>query len=276
MQKYVIFNKVCKIFRCPISVFQKEYITSLKIYKVLISVIKPYNTSETKKMEVASMFNAIAYRYDFLNHFLSLGIDKCWRKKAIKEAGKNQPSKILDIATGTGDLTFAAARLNPREIIGIDISEEMLAIARKKLAKKNYPFTIRFETGDSENIHFPDNTFDTAIVAFGVRNFENLEKGLSEINRVLQKGGKFVVLEFSQPRNYLFNKLYHFYFLKIVPFFGKLFSKDERAYTYLPESVDAFPDGEKFLLHMNKCGFINLTFKPLTFGIATLYTGIKA
>lgn len=239
-------------------------------------MIKPYNASESKKAQVASMFNAIAHRYDFLNHFLSLGIDKCWRKKAIKEVGTVRPAKILDIATGTGDLTFAAARLNPEEITGIDISEEMLAYARQKLAKRNYPFAVRFETGDSENINYPDFTFDAAMVAFGVRNFENLDKGLSEINRVLRKKGKLVVLEFSQPRNYLFNKLYHFYFFKIVPFFGKLFSKDERAYSYLPESVDAFPDGEKFLKHMANNGFENLTFKTLTFGIATLYTGIKA
>jgi demethylmenaquinone methyltransferase / 2-methoxy-6-polyprenyl-1,4-benzoquinol methylase len=239
-------------------------------------VIKPYNIEGSKKEQVASMFNNIARRYDFLNHFLSFGIDKGWRRKAIKEVGKINPKKIIDIATGTGDLAFAALRLKPESIAGIDISKEMLAIAKQKLNKRQSSASIHFEEGDSENILFPDNTFDAATVAFGVRNFEDLDKGLSEINRVLRKGGKLVVLEFSQPRNYLFNKLYHFYSFKIIPFFGKLFSKDNRAYKYLPESVNAFPDGERFLEHMSSAGFNNLTFKPLTFGIATLYTGIKA
>jgi len=263
---------------CDISVFRKEYITSLKNFFIFkdLYVISPYNTAESKKEQVASMFNSIAHQYDFLNHFLSLGIDKLWRKKAIKEVGTVNPLKILDIATGTGDLAFAAAKLNPQEIIGIDISEEMLVYAKQKLIKRNYPFTIQFEKGDSENINYPDFTFDAAMVAFGVRNFENLDKGILEINRVLRKNGKLVVLEFSQPRNYLFNKLYHFYFFNIVPFFGKLFSKDVRAYTYLPESVNAFPDGKNFLTHLANNGFTNLTFKTLTFGIATLYTGIKA
>jgi demethylmenaquinone methyltransferase / 2-methoxy-6-polyprenyl-1,4-benzoquinol methylase len=238
-------------------------------------VVKPYNDSGSKKEQVASMFDNIAYRYDFLNHFLSMGIDKCWRRKAIKEAGTVKPEKILDIATGTGDLAFAAAKINPKSVTGIDISEEMLAIARQKLVKKNISIEYTFEKGDSENIIFPENTFDAATVAFGVRNFEDLDKGLSEIFRVLNHGGKLVVLEFSQPRNYLFKKIYHFYFFKIVPFFGKLFSKDNRAYKYLPESVNAFPDGEQFLKRMANAGFNNLTFKPLTMGIATLYTGIK-
>jgi demethylmenaquinone methyltransferase / 2-methoxy-6-polyprenyl-1,4-benzoquinol methylase len=239
-------------------------------------VVKPYNIKGSKKEQVASMFNNIAQHYDFLNHFLSFGIDKCWRRKAIKEVGKINPKKIIDIATGTGDLAFAALRLKPESIAGIDISEEMLAIAKQKLDKRQTSASIHFEKGDSENISFPDNTFDAATVAFGVRNFEDLDKGLSEINRVLRKGGKLVVLEFSKPRNYLFNKLYRFYSFKIIPFFGKLFSKDDRAYKYLPESVNAFPDGERFLEHMSNVGFNNLTFKPLTFGIATLYTGIKA
>jgi demethylmenaquinone methyltransferase/2-methoxy-6-polyprenyl-1,4-benzoquinol methylase len=239
-------------------------------------VIKPYNIKGSKKEQVASMFNNIAQHYDFLNHFLSFGIDKCWRKKAIKTAGSVNPKKILDIATGTGDLAFAALRLQPDEITGIDISEEMLAIANQKLKKRNTSTSIHFEKGDSENISFPDHTFDAATVAFGVRNFEDLDKGLSEIHRVLCMGGKLVVLEFSQPRNYLFKKLYYFYFFRILPFFGRLFSKDDRAYKYLPESVDAFPYGEKFLEHMTAAGFNCLTFKSLTFGIATLYTGIKA
>ena len=239
-------------------------------------MIKPYSSDTGKKEQVAQMFDNIAHKYDFLNHFLSVGIDKSWRKKAIKEVGLNKPSKILDIATGTGDLAFAAEKLNPKEITGIDISNEMLAIARQKLEKRNSSVNFRFETGDSENIQYPNASFDAAMVAFGVRNFENLDKGLSEICRVLTTGGKFVVLEFSQPHNFLFKKLYHFYFFKIVPFFGKLFSKDQRAYKYLPESVSVFPDGEHFAMHMKNAGFENIHFKPLTFGIATLYAGTKA
>lgn len=238
-------------------------------------MIKPYKEEGSKKEQVALMFNNIAPKYDFLNHFLSMGIDKCWRKKAIKEVSSVQPLKILDIATGTGDLTFTACKLNPVEIVGIDISKEMLNIAEQKRLKFKTSVSIRFELGDSENINYPDNTFDAAMVAFGVRNFENLDKGLAEINRTLKRGGKLVVLEFSKPRNILFKRLYHFYMFKIVPFFGKIFSKDVRAYTYLPESVNAFPDGKNFLSHMKDTGFTELKVKSLTFGIASIYSGVK-
>jgi demethylmenaquinone methyltransferase/2-methoxy-6-polyprenyl-1,4-benzoquinol methylase len=238
-------------------------------------VIKPYKEEGSKKEQVALMFNNIAPKYDFLNHFLSLGIDKCWRKRAIHEIGTVKPKKILDIATGTGDLAFAACKINPEEIIGIDISSEMLNIANQKRLKFKSSVSIKFEPGDSENINHPDNSFDAAMVAFGVRNFENLDKGLSEINRVLKKDGKLVVLEFSKPKNIFFKKIYHFYLFKIVPFFGKMFSKDANAYTYLPESVHAFPDGELFLDHMANVGFKELKAIPLTFGIASIYTGIK-
>jgi demethylmenaquinone methyltransferase/2-methoxy-6-polyprenyl-1,4-benzoquinol methylase len=238
-------------------------------------MVKPYNESDSKKEQVALMFNNIAHRYDFLNHFLSAGIDKCWRQKAIREVGTVNPAKILDIATGTGDLTFAAIKLRPKEIVGIDISENMLDIARKKLQKKNCTIDIRFEKGDSENILYPDCTFNAAMVAFGVRNFENISTGLAEINRVLTNGGKCVILEFSKPQNLIFKTLYHFYFFKIVPFFGKFFSKDTRAYNYLPESVGTFPDGKQFLNLMAQAGFTDLKYKTLTFGIATLYSGVK-
>jgi demethylmenaquinone methyltransferase/2-methoxy-6-polyprenyl-1,4-benzoquinol methylase len=230
----------------------------------------------SKKEQVTLMFNNIAPQYDFLNHFLSLGIDKYWRKKAIQTVGTVNPKKILDVATGTGDLAFAACKINPREIIGIDISSAMLDIAEQKRLKFKPAVSLQFEPGDSENINYPDNTFDAAMVAFGVRNFENLDKGLAEINRVIKKGGILVILEFSKPQTLIFKKLYHFYMFKIVPFFGKLFSKDTKAYTYLPESVHAFPDGEQFLNHMAHVGFTALKAKSLTFGIASIYSGIKA
>lgn len=241
-------------------------------------MIKPYHSEGSKKEQVASMFNNIAHKYDFLNHFLSMGIDKNWRKKAIKEVAQVHPSSILDIATGTGDLAFvAASKIKPQKITGIDISEEMLAIAKQKLnSRKNTLSTqIIFEKGDSENLQFASESFDAAMAAFGVRNFEDLDKGLSEIFRVLKPGGKVVILEFSKPKNYLFKKIYNFYFFKILPFFGKLFSKDNNAYNYLPESVNAFPDGTEFLNHLSNAGFNQVAFKPLTFGIATLYKGIK-
>ncbi|HEX2936994.1 MAG TPA: bifunctional demethylmenaquinone methyltransferase/2-methoxy-6-polyprenyl-1,4-benzoquinol methylase UbiE [Bacteroidales bacterium] len=239
-------------------------------------MVKPYKEEGSKKEQVALMFNNIAPKYDFLNHFLSMGIDKCWRKKAIKEVGSVNPKKILDIATGTGDLAFTACKLHPAEIVGIDISQEMLNVAKQKRQQFSASVDIRFELGDSENINYPDNSFDAAMVAFGVRNFENLDKGLAEINRTLKKGGKLVVLEFSKPRNFLFKQLYHFYLFKIVPFFGKMFSKDVRAYTYLPESVNAFPYGQDFLDHMKSTGFTDLKARPLTFGIASIYSGLKA
>jgi demethylmenaquinone methyltransferase / 2-methoxy-6-polyprenyl-1,4-benzoquinol methylase len=238
-------------------------------------VITPYQTSESKKEQVARMFNNIAPKYDFLNHFLSWGIDKIWRRIAINELKKSSPAKILDIATGTGDLALTALRIKPSEIVGIDISEEMLAIARTKIEKAGKSAIIRFEKGDSEEIQFPDDTFDAAIVAFGVRNFENLQKGINEIFRVLKPGAKFVVLEFSRPRNLFFRTIYNFYIFKIVPFFGKLFSKDKMAYTYLPESAGAFPSGDDFLRYLENPGFGNLTCRPLTFGVASVYSGIK-
>jgi demethylmenaquinone methyltransferase / 2-methoxy-6-polyprenyl-1,4-benzoquinol methylase len=238
-------------------------------------VIKPYQQEGSKKEQVTRMFNNIAPKYDFLNHFLSLGIDKIWRRIAINELKKDAPAKILDIATGTGDLALSALRIKPTEIVGIDISEEMLAIAKVKIEKAGKSAIIRFERGDSEEIHFPDHTFDAAIVAFGVRNFENLSKGINEIFRVLKPGAKLVVLEFSRPRNLFFRTIYNFYFFKIVPFFGKLFSKDKMAYTYLPESAKAFPSGNDFLQYLEDAGFKNLKCRSLTFGIASVYSGIK-
>lgn len=221
------------------------------------------------------MFNNISRRYDFLNHFLSLGIDIIWRKKAVKELKALQPKQILDIATGTGDFAIEALSLKPDKITGVDISEGMLAIGRQKITKMKLDDKIELQMGDSEKLLFDDNTFDAVIVAFGVRNFENLEKGLADMCRVLKPGGKVVVLEFSKPVSFPMKQLYSFYFKYILPIIGRLISKDQAAYTYLPESVKAFPDGSLFTGILDRVGFKNTICKPLTFGICSIYTGIK-
>ena len=221
------------------------------------------------------MFNNISGRYDFLNHFLSLGIDIIWRKKAVKELKDLQPKHILDIATGTGDFAIEALSLKPDKITGVDISEGMLSIGRQKITKMKLDHKIELQMGDSEKLLFDDNTFDAVIVAFGVRNFENLEKGLADMCRVLKPGGKVVVLEFSKPVGFPMKQLYSFYFKYILPIIGRLISKDQAAYTYLPESVKAFPDGSLFTGILDRVGFKNTICKPLTFGICSIYTGIK-
>ncbi|MDX2304820.1 MAG: bifunctional demethylmenaquinone methyltransferase/2-methoxy-6-polyprenyl-1,4-benzoquinol methylase UbiE [Microscillaceae bacterium] len=238
--------------------------------------VVPYkNQPNSKKEQVAQMFDNISPRYDFLNHFLSLGIDLWWRKKAIATLKQEKPQLILDVATGTADFAIAALRLKPQKVIGIDISEGMLGFGREKLKKKNLSHQIELLSGDSENLNFPDNYFDSVIVSFGVRNFENLEKGLQNIYRVLKPGGSLVVLEFSKPRYFPFKQLYNFYFNSILPYIGRVFSKDQSAYRYLPESVKAFPDGKSFLGILEKIGFNNTQCKPLTFGISSIYKGSK-
>jgi len=238
--------------------------------------VLPYKDKETsKKQQVADMFDNISHKYDFLNHFLSLGIDIRWRKKAIKLLKEIQPKQILDIATGTGDFAIESLKLNPDHVTGVDISEGMLNVGREKLKKRKLDDRITLTSGDSENLPFEDNKFDAIIVAFGVRNFENLEKGLTEMNRVLRPGGKVVVLEFSKPKSFPFKQLYNFYFKNILPTLGKTISKDNAAYTYLPESVKSFPDGKDFTAILDKIGFKNTECKPLTLGISSIYTGIK-
>lgn len=236
-------------------------------------MIKPYkNQHEGKKEQVALMFNNIARRYDFLNHFLSLGIDKIWRRKAIKYLSNlNKNPILLDIACGTGDLAIEALKLNPQKIIGIDISSEMLKIGQQKIEQKNCSHIIQLQNGDAENIPFGDNYFDGITVAFGVRNFENLSKGLAEMWRVLKPGGHLVVLEFSKPRIFPVKQIYQIYFHAILPFIGKVFSKDKSAYAYLPESVNRFPEREQFISELKKAGFTQCVYNTLTFGIATLY-----
>lgn len=230
---------------------------------------------EGKKQKVRSMFNNIAHRYDFLNHFLSAGIDYRWRKTAIKIIGKKNPKTILDVATGTGDLAISALKIQPTKIIGIDIAEDMLAVGKKKLNTKDPGNIITLEKGDSENLRFEDSSFHAVMVAFGVRNFENLEKGLLEMYRVLDNDGQVMILEFSKPKSFPVKHLYSFYFKYILPTLGRMISGDQGAYTYLPVSVSEFPDGENFLKILQKVGFNKVAHKPLTFGIASIYTGIK-
>ncbi len=238
--------------------------------------VVPYKEKTTgKKEQVAEMFNNISHKYDFLNHFLSLGIDILWRKKAIKMLRDIKPKQILDIATGTGDFAIEALALNPDKVIGVDISEGMLSEGRKKMKRRKLDDLIDLQLGDSEGLKFEDNTFDAVIVAFGVRNFENLEKGLADMYRVLKPGGKAVILEFSKPVKTPFKQLYNFYFNSILPKLGRLISKDQSAYTYLPDSVREFPDGPKFTDLLEKVGYNNTKCRTLTFGISSIYTGSK-
>lgn len=234
--------------------------------------------SNEKKSTVGSMFDSIAWRYDFLNHFLSFGIDRCWRRRAVRiiSLSHNNPEKILDIATGTGDLAIAALKLNPGHITGIDISRKMLEAGKEKIIRRGFSDKISLIEGDSEKINFGDSSFDVAMVAFGVRNFSDPLKGLSEMNRVLRPGGLVMILEFSKPSGAFFRQIYIFYFLRILPFIGKMFSKNRTAYRYLPESVMQFPDNEQFIDVVRKAGFTSVNQKKLTGGIASVYTGLKS
>ena len=239
-------------------------------------MVVPYKEEQSgKKQQVAKMFDNISGRYDFLNHFLSLGIDRGWRQKAIDFLRPLNPRQILDVATGTGDFALQALSLNPEKVIGVDISEGMLSVGRKKIANKHLEHLVELRSGDSENLPFEENKFDAVTVAFGVRNFENLNAGLDEIFRVLKPGGMAVVLEFSRPRKFPFKQLYRFYFRFILPIIGRIVSSDKAAYTYLPESVEVFPDGDDFIHILHQIGFKNIQCRPLTFGISSIYTGTK-
>jgi len=240
-------------------------------------VVKPYKTSElSKKKQVEEMFDNISSNYDFLNHFLSFGIDNIWRNKTIKIVSQNQPKLILDVATGTGDLAFAAQKkINPNKIIGLDLSNGMLEVGRAKINKRNLNDKLEFIQGDSENLPFDNDYFDSVMVSFGVRNFENLNKGLSEIFRVLKKGGQIVVLEFSKPKTFPIKQTYQIYSKYILPIFGSIISKDKSAYHYLPESVAAFPEENDFLDELVKVGFLDTRLKKLSGGIASIYSGKK-
>jgi demethylmenaquinone methyltransferase/2-methoxy-6-polyprenyl-1,4-benzoquinol methylase len=237
--------------------------------------VKPYNTDKSKKEEVAKMFNNISARYDFLNHFLSLGIDHIWRRKAVNKLREIQPKRILDLATGTGDFAIALLKLNPTQIIGMDISSGMLDVGKNKMKAKNVSHIIDMQLGDSENMPFEDGYFDAVTVGFGVRNYENLEKGLTEMLRVTRSGGKIVILEFSKPKRFPIKQAFGFYSRFIIPFFGKRISKDEKAYAYLPESVAAFPEGKAFTDILSKLGYKQVDATLVSGGIATIYSGIK-
>lgn len=239
--------------------------------------IVPFKNSElSKKQQVASMFDKIAFRYDFLNRFLSAGIDISWRKKAISQLKGLQSKYILDVATGTGDMAILTEKmLHPAKITGVDISEGMLDIGRKKLYKLGLQNKIELLQGDSETLNFPDNTFDAITVAFGVRNFQNLEKGLAEMRRVLRPEGKLVVLEFSRPKQPMFKILYNLYMKTIAPGFGKLIAKNKDAYEYLNESVLRFPEGADFIAILDKTGYVTTYSKTLTLGICSIYCGNK-
>ena len=226
-----------------------------------------------KKDEVEAMFDAIAPRYDLLNRVLSFGIDQLWRRRAVAMLQQDRPRRILDVATGTADLAIEALRLHPQKVVGIDLSEEMLERGRQKIRKLGEADRVTLQRGDAERLPFSDAQFDAVLVAFGVRNFEHLDRGLCEIQRVLRKGGAVVVLEFSKPRAFLIKQLYEAYSRHVLPRIGQAVSGDEGAYRYLPASVAAFPDGPDFLARLRAAGFGDVQWQPLTFGIASLYKG---
>ena len=238
--------------------------------------IKPFSGEGKKKDQVADMFNQIAGKYDFMNRFLSAGIDKSWRKKAIKELMKDKPQHMLDVATGTGDMALTAAKMMmPEKVTGIDISEGMLEIGRKKVLAAQLKTNIDLLRGDSETINFPDNTFDAVMVAFGVRNFENLEQGLKEILRVMKPGSRLVVLEFSKPKDGLIRSLYSWYMSKLAPSIATLFHQNKKAYQYLNESSMTFPERQLFADILKGVGYSDTFFKTLSLGICCIYCGRK-
>jgi len=238
--------------------------------------IRPYQDSgKDKKQQIEQMFDHIAGHYDFLNHLLSFNIDHLWRKKAIKILKSYHPKNILDIGTGTGDFAIAATKTGAKEIVGFDLSENMIQSGIKKVKHLNLEKTIQFQKGDSENMPFNENSFDSAIAAFSVRNFAHLKKGLEETFRVLKPDGVFIILEFSKPKYFPFRQIYNFYFLHVLPIIGSFFTKDKHAYSYLPKSVMNFPDAQNFIKIYSEAGFTNIKQKRLTGGIASIYIGEK-
>lgn len=238
--------------------------------------IKPFEGAGEKKQQVSQMFDEIAPRYDFMNRFLSVGIDVGWRIKAIRQFKKDNPQHLLDVATGTADMAIRACKMLPvQKVTGIDISENMLNYGRQKIAKEGLAHRIELQSGDSEEIRFADNTFDGVMVAFGVRNFENLDKGLQEIFRVMKPGAQLVVLEFSKPQIPGIKQLYNFYMGVVAPQMARWFNQNKKAYQYLNESAKAFPDRRLFLDILNKTGFANTYYQPLSLGICCIYSARK-
>ena len=237
-------------------------------------IVKPYNNSQNKKKQVKQMFNKIARQYDFLNRFLTFGIDNIWRKIAVKKI-KNSPKNVLDIATGTADLAIITAKFTNAEIIGLDISDQMLKVGKEKITKNKLDSRIKLINGDAENLSFNNETFDAITVGFGVRNFENLEKGLNEIYRVIKKGGYVAILEPSYPEKFPLKQLFNFYFETLTPIIGNLISKDYKAYSYLSKSVKNFPSSDDFKDQVKQIGFSKCNHYSLTFGVVSLYIAIK-
>ena len=238
--------------------------------------IKPYDQSTGKGVQVEQMFDNIAPTYDKLNHRLSLDIDKGWRRKAIKQLAPYNPQTILDIATGTGDFAILAAELlHPQKLIGADISEGMMEIGRKKVCEKGLQDIITFVKEDCMALSYPDNSFDAVTAAFGIRNFSNLDKGLREMQRVLKQGGHLSIIELTTPVKFPMRQLFHIYSHSILPFYGRLISKDISAYTYLRKTIEAFPQGEAMTGILQEAGFSKASFKRLTFGICTMYLATK-
>lgn len=236
--------------------------------------VKPYERADGKKSQVEDMFDDIAPRYDMLNHLLSLQIDKIWRKKLVRWMKNDQPKEVLDVATGTGDLAIAIHRGTKSKVVGLDLSQQMLNFGVIKIKKLNLDGEISMQKGDAEHLPFEDNRFDAVSVAFGARNFENLEKGLSELRRVVRENKSVYILEFSKVEGFL-APFYNFYFKNILPAIGKILSKNNAAYTYLPDSVDAFPYGEKMKQILTDRGFKKVEYKKVSFGIATIYKATK-
>ena len=240
-----------------------------------ITKITPYNSEATKKSQVEDMFDNIAPKYDLLNHVLSMKIDVLWRNTLVNWMKKDSPQEVLDVATGTGDLAIAVEKGTGSKVIGLDLSQQMLNVGVIKIKKLKLDGKISMQKGDAENLPFEDNRFDAVSVAFGVRNFENLQKGLSDMFRVTKPGGYCLVLEFSNPRNFPMKQLFTFYSKYCLPFLGKMISKDPSAYTYLPESVKAFPDGPEFIQIFKSVGYSETNWIPMTGGICSIYIGQK-
>ncbi len=238
-------------------------------------IVTPYNKSTGKKEQVAEMFDNIAPKYDRLNRTLAFNIDQRWRKKCVRVLQGIAPKEILDVATGTADLAIACLDLKPEKVVGIDISEKMLAFGKEKIEKLGLNNKIELLYADSEALPFDDGSFDAVTCGFGIRNFSNLEKGLSEIARVIRPGGKASILEFSKPRNFIFKQIYYFYFFHVLPMIGRIVSGDNRAYTYLPESVKHFPDGDELAAILKQCGFNHVQCKKQLLGVCTIYIASK-
>jgi demethylmenaquinone methyltransferase/2-methoxy-6-polyprenyl-1,4-benzoquinol methylase len=263
---------VCLRIESSVTALEIAYICNI----IVTSQVKPNpNSDASKKQQVEEMFDNISPRYDFLNHFLSLGVDYSWRTKVRKNVNSFGAKRILDVATGTADLAIELIKIPQASVVGVDISQGMLDFGQIKLNQKQLTNRIVLQQADSEKLPFQDAEFDAVTVSFGVRNFENLLAGLAEMQRVLKPGGPMVVLEFSKPTNPVFSRLYWFYFKNILPLLGKMLSRSTNAYTYLPQSVAAFPEGEEFVAKAKSVGFSNVTYKPLTFGICTMYTCVK-